>query len=319
VAALILFNLDRRGFSAQVYQQVFASRGFYERFPAKLAETLMTATSESSGIPLVIQGLSVRNWEVFVRALLPADTLKEMGDQALDSLIDFLEMRTDTAVVSLTPLKASLVSDTGVRAVFILLATQPDCTLAQVADLTLAILTKGQLQFCNPPAQMTGLLKPLVGLALQATSSSIPDQWIVASQAGSPAQDDPRQRLQRYRLLMRLSPLLPLAFLLAITALAVRSLHSWLRWWGYPFLVSGLSAVLIGIAGAPLFRSFSQFIVVRYAPAYLPEILLDYAGELAAAMVRELLIPVVWQATVLASIGAAMLLVSLLTRPRTQA
>jgi hypothetical protein len=47
-------------------------------------------------------------------------------------------------------------------------------------------------------------------------------------------------------------------------------------------------------------------------PTYLPVIMLDYARELSAAMVRQLLKPVAWQGLVLAFLGLVMILLAIL-------
>ncbi len=54
--------------------------------------------------------------------------------------------------------------------------------------------------------------------------------------------------------LMLLSPLLPLLFLLLITLLVVRTFQDFLRWWGIPLLISGIVALVIGLAGSSFFE-----------------------------------------------------------------
>ncbi len=310
-AGLVLFNLDRHGFSPKVYRQVFATEKFYERFPAKIAEYLVAGTSESSDFPIVIRGFSTADWEVFLRALLPPETLKGMGDQALESIFDYLNLKTDIAQVSLAPVKSSLASDRGVHAIFLLLGTQPECTLAQVTSMTLAVLQQGELIFCNPPQPFTSLLTPLVEFVLKSTTTFLPEQVVLASQIKTTAENDPRTRLQFYRQLMRLSPLIPMALLICILGLVVRSTRSWLQWWGIPLTVAGLTSMLLAFSSAPALGRILQHILILYLPVYLPKILLEYGSELASAMVRELLLPVLRQGGFVALTGGIMLLVSL--------
>ncbi len=69
---------------------------------------------------------------------------------------------------------------------------------------------------------------------------AIPDQLTLLS---APPQNDPRDKLQTARMVMRLSPILPLGFLLLMTIITVRSLKNWLDWWGIPlFITGGLTA-----------------------------------------------------------------------------
>jgi hypothetical protein len=140
---------------------------------------------------------------------------------------------------------------------------------------------------------------------LQLTSLLIPDQLTILD---APIQNDPRQKLLIVRTLMRLSPVLPLAFLLLVTLFVVRSLRDWLNWWGIPFLVTGALAGIMGLGGAPIFSAVFQRILISRMPALLPVVLLDYAGDLASAMLEALLAPVMWQGLVIALIGLGMII-----------
>jgi hypothetical protein len=275
-----------------------------------LAEALTASTSQDSDLPLAIQGLTTRNWEASLRALLPPETLKTLGEKALRSLFDYLNGKTDNAQVSLAPLKASLTSDSGVQAVFLLLSTQPDCMLAQVAQMTLAIFERSVIQFCNPPSEIHSLITPAIELQLRITAAALPDQVTLAKQEYSSTKNDPREQLRIVRLLMRLSPLIPLTFLFSLTILAVRSFVNWLDWWGIPLFITGTLATLLGLTGAPIVGLILQQILVDNMPTYLPIILLDYGIELAAAMVNQLLKPMLWEGLLLTMIGIIMIAVS---------
>jgi len=312
VLALFLFNLDRRAFRPEIYQQVFANDGFYNRLPSVLAEALAASTSAQSGFPLVVQGLTAQNWESFLRAVLPPGTLKAMGDQALASIFAYVNNEADAAQLSLEPLKGNLVSDMGVQAVYTLLSSQPDCTLAQITEMTLFALQQGHIQICKPSQELFGMLAPVVRIQLQVTASLLPDQVTIVSMEDPLGQGDPRAQLKLARQVMRFSPLLPLGLLLAMTVLVVRCLKDWFLWWGVPLAVAGAAAALAGLSGAPAARLVLQSILVNYLPAYLPTMMLDYAGELSAAMINELISPVIGQGFLLGFFGLIMILAGLL-------
>jgi hypothetical protein len=138
---------------------------------------------------------------------------------------------------------------------------------------------------------------------MQLAASIIPDQVTLVT---APEQNDPRQRLERIRFFMRLSPLLPLMTLLALTVLIVRSLNEWLKWWGIPFAVTGLITLIMGVLSAPIFSAILvRFLSIRL-PTYLPSFLLEFTGDFASAMVRALLGPVLWQGLIFLIIGTAM-------------
>ena len=303
VPALILFNFDRRAFSAQTYQKAFVSADFYNKLPAILADAMLSGTTDTSQLPIVMQGMSQQAWEGYFRAMLPQETLRAMGDETLNSIFAYLNQQTDSVQVSLVPLKAGMNSDVGVQAVFALLRTQPDCTMEQMAQTAMNLLNNNEIQFCNPPAELIPMLTPVIRGQMQAAAMAIPDQLILLTALPG---SDPRTRLQAVRLGMRLSPILPLTFLLLMTVATVRSLKSWLNWWGIPLFITGLLAMLMSLSGAPIFGVVLQSILVNRLPAFLPSVMLGSASALAAAMLQVLLSPILWQGLGIASIGLGM-------------
>ncbi len=303
VIALFLFNFDRRAFTAETYQAAFAREDFYNKIPGLMADAMTSSNADQSQFPIVMRGMGREAWEAFLCSLLPPDVLKVMGDEVLSSTFAYLNMKTDSAQLNLAPLKASLTSDTGAQAVLSLLGTLPECTFAQIAQMTFNLLSGGQIEFCNPPAELYPALTPIIQGQLQFTAAAIPDQVTIIS---APPQNDPRQRLLDMRFFMRLSPMLPFAFLLGLTLFAVRSLKSWLTWWGIPFFITGAIALVISLIGAPVFGAVFQRILVNRMSIYLPPILLDYGSDLAAAMLKALLNPILWQGLLLAALGLGM-------------
>jgi hypothetical protein len=303
VMAILLFNFDRRAFTAETYQRAFARDDFYNKLPNLMANAIFSADTDKSQLPLVMQGMSAEAWEGFIRTLLPPEILKTMGDDVLNSTFAYLNLESDIVQVNLTPVKTSMASDTGTQAVLSLFSTLPACTFDQIAQTTFNLLSGGQIEFCNPPAEMLPLITPVIQGQLQFAASVIPDQLTLFT---APPENDPRQRLQALRFFMRLSPILPLFSLLGMTLLIVRSLKDWLNWWGYPFATIGFSAFVMGILGAPIFGAILERILANRLPNYLPTFLLDFTGDFAAAMVRALLSPVLWQGLILTVIGVGM-------------
>lgn len=303
VIALFLFNLDRRAFTAETYQRAFARDDFYNKIPGLMAETMTSSTAGQSQFPVALNGMSKEAWEAFFHSLLPPDTLKVMGDDVLNSTFAYLNMQTDTAKFDLAPLKASMVSDRGVQAVFSLLSAQPDCAFVQIAQMTTNLFSGDQPEFCNPPAELHPAFAPIIQGQLQLMSAMIPDQVTLIS---VPPENDPRQGLQVARLYMRLSPILPLTLLLGMTIFAVRSLKSWLRWWGISFFITGSIACVMSLFGIPVLRSIFQHILVRRMSNYLPTLFLDYVNDLATSMVQALLNPVLQQGLAITFVGLVM-------------
>ena len=246
VPALIFFNFDRAAFNAETYQKAFANADFYNKLPADMAKAMISWATGDSKFPTVMRGMSQEALEGYFRSILPQDILKSMGDETLTSTFDYINMQTDSVQIPLVPLKARLVSDSGVQAVYMLLNTLPDCTLEQIVQITFNLLNLADIQFCNPPAELALMLTPIIQAQMQAVSQVIPDQLTLIS---APAQNDPREQLQKARMAMRFSPILPLVFLLFTTFFAVNSLKSWLNWWGIPWSSQEFFQVLLVCTG----------------------------------------------------------------------
>jgi hypothetical protein len=305
VPALVFFNFDRRAFTAETYQQAFARSDFYNKLPASMAESMLASTTDTSQMPIVMRGMSQEAWEGYFRAMLPPETLKTLGDETLTSVLAYLDHQTDSVQVSLVPLKTSMASEAGVRAVFALLATQPACTLEQIAQATMNLLNSNEIQFCNPPAELVPMLTPMIQGQMQAAAFAIPDQLTLLS---APPQNDPRDKLQTARLAMRLSPILPLGFLFLMTIFTVNSLRSWLNWWGIPLFITGGLTAFLGLVGASVFGTIFQELLASTlrVSSFLPALLLDSAHALATAMLQALFLPILWQGLGIAFIGFGM-------------
>ena len=303
VIALFFFNFDRRAFTAETYQKAFAREDFYNKLPGIMADVMLSSSTDQSQFPVVMRGMSREAWEAFFRTLLPPEALKAMGDDTLNSTFAYITMQTDSAQINLAPLKASMVGETSVQAVLSLLGTQPQCTFEQIAQMTIGLFSGSQIEFCNPPAELYTALTPIIQSQMQFTAAAIPDQVTIIT---APLENDPRQKLLDIRFFMRLSPILPLAFLLGLTLFAVRSLKSWLMWWGIPLSITGFIAFMMSLLGAPVFGAVFQRMLINRMSIYLPTILLDYGSDFASAMVKALLNPILWQGLLLAVIGLVM-------------
>ena len=305
ILSMLLFNLERRAFLAETYQQAFANDNFYERLPALLAQALVTS-SDQQDMPLGMRSMSVQQWESFLHELLPPETLKIMGDQALASTFAYLNNEADAAVLDLTPLKTQMAGGAGTQAVLNLMQSLPPCTLDELARITLSFLSDQQVAFCNPPAEMAGVTQPLIEGQVQLAAAALPAQVTLVSFDPLSLQPDPRQRIQSLRLALRLLPLLPLLLLFGMTLLAVRSLRDWLAWWGIPFTVTGLAVNIMAWMGAPLAGWILLKLLLRNAPTLLPPVLLDDASRLAEAIVGQALAPLGLQGGLLIGFGLLM-------------
>jgi hypothetical protein len=310
IVSLLLYNLEQKAFTAETYQQAFANENFYESLPAIMAQTLM-ASADQPNMPLGLRSMSEQQWEGFLRELLPPETLKVMGDQALTSTFAYVNGESDSAIVNLTLLKSQMSSSTGMQAVLNLMQTLPPCTLDELTRITMALLNNQEITFCNPPAELQGIVQPLIQGEVQVAAASLPNQLTIASFDPATGQPDPRQKIQAMRVLMRLSPILPLGFFFLMTVLAVRGLRDWLMWWGIPFMVIGLSVSIIVWTGAPLVGWVLLKILLNSATSILPAVLLDDVSQLATAIVQQALKPLSLQGLLLMGAGFVMTVAAL--------
>jgi hypothetical protein len=318
VAALLLFNIERKGFSSDSYKRAFENQKLYERMPAILASALSTSVTENENANPILKILAGEDWEASISALLPPEELKTMTDEALDSIFAYLNGEADSASLSIISFKAHLASPAGADAVLKILESQPDCTTGQLLQMTLGAITGSEFIFCSPPQELTSLVRPLLETQLGFTAAALPDQITLISGAQSGTENDPRESLNRIRTIMKLTPILPLALLVGILIFTVRSLLDWLRWWGYPFLITGATSLVISIVGAPLVGFIIQQVIEIQAEQFTSPILLSTLRETTSAVARQILTPVAIQAFLLTLLGFAMILAAFFLKRRAQ-
>jgi hypothetical protein len=313
VAGLLLFNIERQAFSAETFQQAFERQNLYARMPAILAGALQTSIAQNGNTDPFLTTLSPVELEAAITDLLPPEDLKALSDETLDSVFSYLNDETDSVSVSLLPIKSRLAGPAGAELVTRIINAQPDCTLDQLLQMGMGFFS-GDIALCKPPAEMMGLITPMLTSQMQVMTTAIPDRVVLVSAENNP-QVDPRIRLSGARLIMKLSPILPLLFLVAVTALAVRSLTDWLKWWGYPFLAIGGIGATAALLGAPLLGLVIQA-VIRSQAGFLPPILISALGETVSAVSRQILSPVVIQGGILGFVGLGMVVTAAFLRKR---
>jgi len=319
IIVLLLFNIESKAFSSDTYKQAFADQGLYQRMPALMASMLQASIAENPNAIPLIKSLSATNWETSITTLLPPQELKVVADNALDSTFDYLNGKTDSAVISLVPIKTHLASDSGLQVVIQFLSLQPACTVEQLSQMAMGLLG-GQITLCNPPQEAMGLMAPFVQSQLQVMTSLIPDQLTFIPGTLSNTPNDPRLKLNSVRSAIKLTPFIPLFLLLGIAIFGVRTLKDWLTWWGWPLMITGISSVLIALIGSPIVGWILRLLIQRQGTIFVPAILANSLGETASAVAHQMLLPVLVQGAILAVIGFGMVALTLfiIRRPEGQ-
>ena len=155
------------------------------------------------------------------------------------------------------------------------------------------------------------LLTPVIESQIQVLAAAIPDQVTLVSEILSGTPNDPRLRLNNLRLVLLASPLLPVIFLLAILAFAVRDLKGWLNWWGWPLMLTGMAGLLVAWLGSPIVGLIVRGFIQVQGARFIPPILLSTLQETASSVTSEILNPVAIGGLILAVIGFTMAVTAL--------
>ena len=317
VVVLLLFNIERKAFSAETYKQAFENQRLYERIPAMLASMLSTSVAENPNAIPLLRALRVEDWQASISTLLPPEELKTVADSALDATFDYLNGKTDSAVISLVPVKTHLAGESGLQVVRQFLNLQPQCTAEQLTQIALGLLG-GQIILCNPPEEAIGLMAPFIQAQLQAMTAIIPNEIAFIPGTTSNTPQDPRLKLNAVRSAIKLTPFIPAIFLFGIVVFAVRTFKEWLIWWGWPIMIAGGISALIALIGSPVIGWILQLLIQNQGTIFIPSILAASIGETTSAVARQMLVPVVLQGFILALLGLGMVFVSMFFSTQTR-
>lgn len=269
---------------------------------------------DGGGMPSYIQNLTAANWQTILTILLPLDDLQTMTEITLDQVFAYLNGETDTVTVPLDKLKERLTGPAGAELIMQLINSQPPCNVQELSQMIFETGSGGMaLVLCKPPEVLLTILTPLFPDLLNAVATKIPDKAIIIKPPSSgalppgtgPFGSDPITTIRTVRLNMRLSPLLPLAILLFVTLLAVRTLKSWMRWWGIPIFVSGTIALVLGISVLPTINAAWTMFIIPRIPPFIPADIAGIGQELVRSIVITITKGIVLQAIILLAIGLA--------------
>jgi hypothetical protein len=311
VIVLLLINIEAKAFSSATYKQAFADQRLYERMPSILATALTSTMGQNINAVPFLRALAPEDWQNTISILLPPEELKATADHALDSTFDYLNGRSSSAAISLVPMKTQLVGPSGMNLVLQILSIQPACTTEQLTQMALGLLG-GEIALCNPPPEAIGLMTPFIQSQLQTMTNIIPNEVTIIPGTLSGTPQDPRIRLNTIRSVIKLTPFLPVLLLFAVTIFAVRSLADWLAWWGWPFMVAGVSSVLIGLIGTPLVGWILQLFIRNQGTIPIPPVLVSSIAETTSAVAGQILAPVMIQGAILGIVGLGMAILGML-------
>ena len=300
--------------------EIFDAISKNQRSPDDAEAKVIGACIAKHGLPemsadqaaVFLDNLTAKDWEQILTTLLPTNATQVLAEQAINSIFAYFNGDSDSAQLSLIELKRRLSGEAGVKAIITLLDAQPDCTVEEIAKITSSLISDENVVLCNPPAEVLSAIKPLIKSELQVAVNDIPDQvtLIQPDSISDLPTKGPFKGFRFVRLLMQLSPLAPLFFLLAVSVLVIRSLRSWLRWWGIPMLIAGVAGIILAMASMPLFRLAFMAFVAEEIQLQMPQNAMIALRDVIGAFVHALSEPIALQSLIIAGLGLVLLLIS---------
>jgi hypothetical protein len=303
ILALFMEIINQQIFNANLYKNILVELNIYERLPEIVGIALTdnfsrtVRTGGEGGMPLFMQNLTATDWQAILTDLLPADNLRIMTESTLDQMAAYLDGRTNTVTVPLDKLKERFSGQAGADLFMQMLNSKPACTAQDLAQMVSGpIYSDTVLVLCKPPEEMLPIVALVLPELLKSMVPQIPDKAIILKppalgvppSGSGPFGADPISTIRKMRLIMRLSPLLPLTFLLFVTLFAVRSLKSWLRWWGIPIFISGAISLGLGILALPATNTVWAMFIVPRIPPLIPADIAVIGQELLRSFVHSI-------------------------------
>ena len=307
VVVIILFNIERKSFTAETYKQAFREQGVYESAPSIFADVIISSNEDLNGISPITSLLSRDNLIFVISSILPPGEMEQLLNAVFESFFAYLNGETDSISIPLMSFKQYAASGAAAQALTEIIRVQPECTADQLWQMGLNLLSpKPTLILCSPPDHLMNLVLPFFQTQLVTITSTLPDELIIVGDS-QPGLLEFRTRLNKARTIMKVTPLIPLFLLLGIVILKVRSLDEWLTWWGIPFIVTGVISVFFALIGEPVVRYFLLTVLLQ-GNVDMPGIFLNMMSSVTGSIAGLILRPVAIQGIVLALVGAGMLI-----------
>jgi hypothetical protein len=352
--SVLLFNAQLKFTNPELYKRVMIEERVYDSLPRLLSlqiskgltydpcaedptacesEGEESPEEESGGPPDYFKNLDKDQWESLLREILTPEWLQAQAESLIDQSLDFLEsdQATPSIKISLVELKSKLMGPNGVEIVLSMIKAQPACTEAQLREIKDAIGNEDgeqDLLSCLPTPDVLDEYASSIEGTLNEVVGELPDEAVLGESfmeddANVNTDSDENEvqvgpTLRRIRTYMRISPLVPLTFLILIAVFAVRSFRDLLRWWGIPLLITGLIVLIFSLLSVPLFDWSLRTYVEERIPGYFSSEFVGLGLEIGRAIMRSYVKTITIQSAVLVTVGVMAIICSAFIQPRRQ-
>ena len=334
VLALFLTNLFAVVADREIFKESLANLDqlVVEAVPAFVAQTLEEQARERGLAPI---NLDEELLQQSMETLLPPGWIEAQADTAVDTVYDLLEggdLDNAELEIDTTPLLDRFRGQPGLDVVGNIVNSLPACTQPiNPAELLGPDVT---IPACLPPGvpanQVTQEVHTRLVQALDSNPQLTNEFGVVHIPLFPPEQQAQNQQLVQAReQLLRLQRtftfaqdwgwvlwLLPVACLLLIVLLAVRSISDLGHWWGWPMVGTAVLTLFIAI----LFPAITTFLLRQTPvdPATVSLTLREMTVRLITAVTDTWLSRVYLQAVIMLAVGVVFVLLGFVTGRRTE-
>ena len=286
---------------------------FSERRAQERVETGEALTGvDEPDIALLLSYMNRDDWKAIKSEILTGEFMTHVVSVAVDGTYAWIDStdRVPQITWDLGPFIGRVNSEHGVNAIKIAYDKLPPCTQEEINDFLarVAAVPPGVEVLYNlcefPDPWHDDQFSDYVNALYQVTENvprefALTDELSRVADQGGGGPEAIKEQLRLIRLLSSLAWLVPLALLLLILALVVRSLRTLSRWWGVPFIVAGLLALLPALT----YRLIITNILAVGALSEAPEAIIQEATRVILRLASEIFRPLLIQAVIILLLG----------------
>jgi hypothetical protein len=321
LSALLVVNLVQVVTDQEVVEEAVANVDVVvvDAVSVLVAEA-MEEQARQQGVPVVVDQAVLQE---AVTELIPPGWVEAQTDSAVDAVFGFLETGDPEAAqveINVRPLLTRLRGQPGQQAMLVVIQGLPECEQPIPFDLESGNL---EIPGCLPPGLDTVEAATFAHALLVETLDQNPQLTqgidvvrvpLFDAERMAPAERQQWQRWHRFFVWGQrwawLLWLLPLACLLLILVLAVRSVAAWGQWWGWPLLVTAVSAYVLTLVVPAVFRAVVRRFVISALQASTPPLpIAPLINNLLTPLTGAWLTRIYVQAGVMLAVGLSLVVV----------